>query len=96
MRAQLTALLFVHDALKHRAENGGADFRPLEPAAVEKGFAHLLVELRDGQYILKQSTVDIAPSDIAIMFSWAFGAVVVLGWFPGFAIGVAKKVINLL
>lgn len=43
-----------------------------------------------------QSTVDIAPSDIAIMFSWAFGAVVVLGWFPGFAIGVAKKVINLL
>ncbi len=44
----------------------------------------------------KQSTVDIAPSDIAIMFSWAFGAVVVLGWFPGFAIGVAKKVINLL
>lgn len=44
----------------------------------------------------KQSTVDIAPADIAIMFSWAFGAVVVLGWFPGYAIGVAKKLIRLL
>ncbi len=44
----------------------------------------------------KQSTVDIAPSDIAIMFSWAFGAVVIIGWFPGFAIGVAKKVINIM
>lgn len=37
----------------------------------------------------KQSTVDIARG-IAIMFSWAFGAFVVLGWFPGYAIGVAK------
>lgn len=44
----------------------------------------------------KQSTLDIAPSDIALIFSWAFGAVVIIGWLPGFAISVAKKIINLV
>ncbi|WP_323117023.1 hypothetical protein [Klebsiella quasivariicola] len=43
-----------------------------------------------------QSTIDIAPSDVALVFSWAFGAVVVLGWLPGYCIGIAKKVISLV
>lgn len=43
-----------------------------------------------------QSTIDIAPSDVALIFSWAFGAVVVLGWLPGYCIGIAKKVISLV
>lgn len=44
----------------------------------------------------KQSTIDIAPSDVALIFSWAFGAVVVIGWLPGYCIGIAKKVISLM
>lgn len=44
----------------------------------------------------KQSTIDIAPADVVLMFTWAFGAVVVLGWLPGYCIGIAKKVINLM
>lgn len=43
-----------------------------------------------------QSTIDIAPSDVALIFSWAFGAVVVIGWLPGYCIGIAKKVISLM
>lgn len=42
----------------------------------------------------KQSTLDIPASDVVMIFSWAFGAVVIIGWLPGFAIGVAKKLIR--
>lgn len=37
---------------------------------------------------------ELAPADIAYVFSWGFGAVVVLGYFGGYFVGIAKKIIN--
>lgn len=38
----------------------------------------------------------VTPGEIASAFSWGFGSVVVLGWFSGYAIGIAKRVIRLI
>lgn len=35
------------------------------------------------------------PLDIAYVFAWGFGAVVVLGYFGGYATGIAKRLIRL-
>lgn len=42
------------------------------------------------------SHVSVSPSDIGLVFAWAFGAVVVVGYFGGFVIGIAKKMIRLV
>lgn len=42
----------------------------------------------------KHPTIDIPAADIVTTFSWSFGLVVVVGYLPGYAIGIAKKLIN--
>lgn len=45
-----------------------------------------------------QSTTDVftpTPEAISIAFSWGFGAVVIVGYFSAYAVGIAKKLINL-
>ena len=34
------------------------------------------------------------PADIAYVFAWGFASVVVLGYFGGYAVGIAKSLIN--
>lgn len=53
-----------------------------------------LVLMDYAQYnILAEPLLD--PVDIAYVFAWGFGAVVVLGYFGGYAIGIAKRLIKL-
>ncbi|HDO1377108.1 TPA: hypothetical protein RUY63_004307 [Aeromonas dhakensis] len=42
----------------------------------------------------KHPTIDIPAADIVTAFSWSFGLVIVVGYLPGYAIGIAKKLIN--
>ena len=44
--------------------------------------------------ILVEPVLD--ADSIAYVFGWGFGAVVVIGYFGSFAVGVAKSVINKL
>lgn len=46
-----------------------------------------------------QSTTDLftpTPESISIAFGWGFGAVVIIGYFSSYAVGIAKKIINLV
>ncbi|PMM24926.1 hypothetical protein [Vibrio lentus] len=42
------------------------------------------------------SHVTVSPSDIGLVFTWSFGAVVVIGYLGGYVIGIAKKLIRLV
>ena len=50
--------------------------------------------LIDAQQYNKLLEPVLSPSDIAYVFGWGFGAVVVIGYFGGYAVGIAKKLIN--
>jgi hypothetical protein len=47
-----------------------------------------------GEY--NTSHIELSPADIATVFAWSFGAVVVVGYFGGYVIGLAKRLINLI
>ncbi|MBW7835404.1 MAG: hypothetical protein H3C28_02035 [Sphingomonadales bacterium] len=51
VRALGAALLGIHHRLKKRAEDGGRDARPVEPAGVDQALAHAGVKGRDAQPI---------------------------------------------
>ena len=59
VRADLTARLAVHDALEEAAENGGADFCPVEMRARKQGVAQAAVERAHGQGLGEESAVDV-------------------------------------
>ena len=50
--------------------------------------------LVDAQQYSKFLEPVLSPSDIAYVFGWGFGAVVIIGYFGGYGVGIAKKLIN--
>ena len=60
VRAEFAAGFGVHDALKHGAEDGGRDGRPVEVATIQKRLPHGGVEVRRGQKVGKEAAVDVA------------------------------------
>jgi len=49
--ADLPPLLWLHDGLKERAEDGGRDARPIEPGAGEKGITHVAVKVGEPEFL---------------------------------------------
>jgi len=50
--------------------------------------------LQECSALVIQTAADIPAADIVTAFSWSFGLVIVVGYLPGYAIGIAKKLIN--
>lgn len=61
--------------------------------AVQNCTSHVLVDA--SQYSLIVEPV-LNSSEIASVFTWGFASVVVLGYFSGYAVGIAKTIINKL
>lgn len=59
--------------------------------SIETCTASVLVDAQQYNQLLEPV---LSPSDIAYVFGWGFGAVVVIGYFGGYGVGIAKKLIN--
>ena len=59
VRANLAALLVIHDGLEERAEDGGRDARPVLARAAEQRVAHVTVEIGKAEVLAEQVAVDV-------------------------------------
>ena len=91
MRADLPALLILHDVLEQRPEHGGTDLLPVKIAARQERRAHGGVEVGEVQPLAEQFPVDVGQRGqmlVQIALTFAFGRIEHFKKVPDLGAGV--------